>query len=1466
MNLLLLLQTMSPNSKIGFAAGGAAVVIGVLAVVFQNHLVFLLLLLGLAILAVVSFLLVRVLLKAIAKRKAKPMEQSISGNLSAAPSQVSGAKKLADLESLRRSFQSGVGRFKAAGKDLYSLPWYVLVGQPGSGKTEAIRHSAIGFPPGLQDQLQGAGGTINMNWWFTNHAIILDTAGRLMFEEVAPGATGEWEEFLKLLRTSRPNCPINGMLLVIPAESLLTDTADVIAKNAGKIAQQLDMIQRTLGVRFPVFVLVTKSDYLTGFNQFFDDLTDPQLQHQMMGWSNPAPLDEPFKMEAVDAHLQEVRRRLIERRQRLLRDPVNTEDANSRRLDQVDALFALPDAVAKIAPRLRQYLETIFVAGEWSPKPLFLRGIYFTSSMSDGKTLDADLAQALGISVDALPASGVWRRDRAYFLKDLFLQKIFREKGLVTRASNAMKLQRQRKIAVIAAGFITVLILLALTWYGFHQFKAGVDNQREYWHNAAVIYQSPNRNYLNVIRRDRHSLGGLKFKYVGRTERVAGQPLAAFFARGLLLVGKPIRIPLIFRPVAIIGGTVNARRIEAYRTMFNHSIVAPLVAAAEAKLLAPPASAAPPPKAASAQTRALIELLNIARAHYAGLKKTSVIAESQRLNDLARFVLSPDDYHAWKIYQADSITQALKEFYQSGRQWPPANLSLASSRKFYRALRMGMLHTIAVWNQRAESGNASLARILALKNQLQAFDQTEKQLIKWSSDYQFSTSASAGTIAWNKVSHLMTALTAMYRKLHTSLAAVPRDQTLLEQFQASASRLITRRKEALALLTRSTQWIDALSLNKASAATSLSRALNGKLPPNGHADLVAARQYLQAVDASAQSPLAAAAEELKSIDLRDLHIMHLHREMTWRGRIYEAIEHVLTAPPAPTDILSTGPWLTQFQSKAQRIHQAAASLLTLVRKAYPDGARFNKLAVDASLTGLSVVQAHRLGSVIEVATRTHYASATELEHLVAQAAAKQHSPLPRRPTIALMSASGKPFNPAFDVQVGGGLIEAWSAMGRYIQPHSGSGTGTAAIFGAARLVPRYQSSNAAYQAYRQAYLQYWAGIVSDQLQVGSVPWRTFYSRVSTLQTGRLYANLIKLGLRVRAALESVPVDAARKAYISDILTSISTGLKQLNSPVQQRAWRKVLRRWMQISSDPLQARAQLLTDKPISLYRRYLIRSGPSSSFARLYLSSLTLAGFRALADNALARADAILTRLRQKPAFPLFIPADGGRPSTQFSAATIQQFAANIDALPVSVKRMSAQTPDSALNQLLRQMQGQVSYSVFGLTTPQIVTIRKILAALHGVSGKPLTCRIQVSAKDKLDAADNTAQVIWPFMTITDAGRVLGVVSFRSPAANSLGRIAIPGGQTQNLKLNFYESDPNSTPAPKPNHVLTFTGPWAPLQWLYLYHAVSSDGKHWRVVIQTRDQFKTVRKLVVSLSFSRPLPRIDAWPRAHAP
>ena len=177
------------------------------------------------------------------------------------------AKGLAELDAMRRKFQEGIQAYKSRGKDLYSLPWYLLVGESSAGKTEAVRHCGVGFPPGLTDQLQGVGGTINMHWWFTNQAVILDTAGKMLFSGIKPGESSLWQDFLKHLKKSRPHCPINGLVLVLPVNSLIKDSANKIGEKAAVIAKQIDLIQRTLDVRFPVFLLVTKCDLLTGFRK-----------------------------------------------------------------------------------------------------------------------------------------------------------------------------------------------------------------------------------------------------------------------------------------------------------------------------------------------------------------------------------------------------------------------------------------------------------------------------------------------------------------------------------------------------------------------------------------------------------------------------------------------------------------------------------------------------------------------------------------------------------------------------------------------------------------------------------------------------------------------------------------------------------------------------------------------------------------------------------------------------------------------------------------------------------------------------------------------------------------------------------------------------------------------------------------------------------------------------------------------
>lgn len=514
------------------------------------------------------------------KQQNKQFGGEISQHSSATPRGLSDPGQRARLDDMRKKFQSGVDAYKSRGKDLYKLPWYVIVGEPGSGKTEAVRHSNVGFPPGMQDEFQGVGGTINMNWWFTNYAVLLDTAGRLMFEEVKPGETSEWREFLSLLKKNRPNCPINGLFLIIPSDSLIKDSADAIQNKAGKIAQQLDVIQRVLDVRFPVFVVVTKCDKINGFREFFDGLTDPQLQHQMMGWSNPDPLDEPFKPELVDQHLEQVAARLRRRRLGLLRDPV-PENAEGRRTDEVDSLYALPHSLETIASRLRRYLETIFIAGEWSAKPLFLRGIYFSSAMREGAALDAELADAIGVSVDELPEGKVWERERAYFLRDLFIEKVFREKSLVTRATNTRRMLRGQQIALYTFGFLALGIFAAVAWFTTASLRGGVKDQGDYWHVVSKAGWD-NKLWKESIVPTRGD-GSFKSEISTNTFQVDNKTvtLGQFYAKLVELAQKPIKKNLMFPGLA---DRYNQNSRKAQRIVFEAGVVRPLIEATRQKM------------------------------------------------------------------------------------------------------------------------------------------------------------------------------------------------------------------------------------------------------------------------------------------------------------------------------------------------------------------------------------------------------------------------------------------------------------------------------------------------------------------------------------------------------------------------------------------------------------------------------------------------------------------------------------------------------------------------------------------------------------------------------------------------------------------------------------------------------------------------------------------------------------------
>lgn len=380
-----------------------------------------------------------------------------------------------DSKTLSSEFESGIEEvsqfLRSAGLDVYSLPWYLVMGSHKSGKTALVLGSSLNFqalPSQRQSELKFIRPTRSIEWKVTSEAVFIDTAGRYQSDNQADAQ--EWRSFLDLLKKYRPERPIDGVIVAASLEKLMVSDEKDIEEQAKILRSRIDDVTSKVGVKFPVYVVFTHSDAIEGFR---DSFSASQKEGQKLIWGATLPLERNHEgVHLFDSEFDTLLNAVMKRRLFRLSAPFPP----IRQL----RIFNFPLHFASTKRKVGHFINILFRPNPFSENPLF-RGFYFTAvPVNRPKLSPGD--KTISITLHTV--------GETYFTERLFRDVILKDGNLV----RTFLAQRQKPSVIgwilMVVGSFIVFTFLILSVYSLYRNKLLIDSAVERAEKVIDVYRS----------------------------------------------------------------------------------------------------------------------------------------------------------------------------------------------------------------------------------------------------------------------------------------------------------------------------------------------------------------------------------------------------------------------------------------------------------------------------------------------------------------------------------------------------------------------------------------------------------------------------------------------------------------------------------------------------------------------------------------------------------------------------------------------------------------------------------------------------------------------------------------------------------------------------------------------------------------------------------------------------------------
>ena len=329
------------------------------------------------VLAGVLFLLIVVLGAAVVWRRRAPAEkprrkrrQDADADLATV---VGGCRRFH-----RRLAQAFPGR-----RGRYRLPLYAVVGPERDTIAETVRRTGLARP--LGESVAGGG----LTWTAFDRGATVEVDPAVLF---GTGRGDRWTGLIRALQRHRPERPIDGAIVVLPASRLRGSDAldaDALRAEAERVRNRLGELQNGLGMTLPVHVIVAEGEALPGFPEL-GRLLGAEHLGQPLGYTQAWGESEGYAAAHIDRAVGHVGERIDD----LVLEALSAgADPGDR-----DSAFRLPLAVSELAEPLKSYFDSLFQGGQYA-RLAGLRGVYFAGAVREG---NGDLARRPSFGAGAL--------------------------------------------------------------------------------------------------------------------------------------------------------------------------------------------------------------------------------------------------------------------------------------------------------------------------------------------------------------------------------------------------------------------------------------------------------------------------------------------------------------------------------------------------------------------------------------------------------------------------------------------------------------------------------------------------------------------------------------------------------------------------------------------------------------------------------------------------------------------------------------------------------------------------------------------------------------------------------------------------------------------------------------------------------------------------------------------------------